>query len=56
MMNWKVFGSKWPWPNLRYYPGIVEELKNLEKPQDNRPPGRNLNPGPPKYEAGLFST
>jgi hypothetical protein len=34
----------------------VEELKKTTKTfdQDNRPQGRDLNPGPPKYEAGVL--
>jgi hypothetical protein len=24
-MNWKGYGRKWSWPNLRYYPGIFLE-------------------------------
>jgi hypothetical protein len=56
-MNWKGCGRKRSWPNLRYYPGICLEglrktTKNLS--QDNRSPGRDLNPGPPEYE-GVFS-
>jgi hypothetical protein len=27
-----------------------------ETPQDSRPPGRDLNPGPPEYEAGVLTT
>jgi hypothetical protein len=30
--NWKVFGRKQQWPNLRYYPGIfLEELSKTIK-------------------------
>jgi hypothetical protein len=47
---WKVRS----WPNLRYYPGICLEgsrktTKNLSKA--SRSLGRDLNPGPPEYEA-----
>jgi hypothetical protein len=32
-MNWKGFGTKKSWPNLRYYPGILqEELRKTTKP------------------------
>jgi hypothetical protein len=24
-MNWKGYGKKQPWPNLRYYPSICQE-------------------------------
>jgi hypothetical protein len=42
------------WPNLRYYPGICQEVlrkrtKNLS--QHNRSPDRDLNPVPLEYEA-----
>jgi hypothetical protein len=47
------------WPNLRYYPDIcLEELtkttKNLR--QSIQSPGRDLNPGPTEYEAGVPTT
>jgi hypothetical protein len=47
------------WPNLRYYPGIRlgglrKTTKNLS--QGSRSPGRDLNPGPPEYEAGVLTT
>jgi hypothetical protein len=28
-MNWKEYGRKWSWPNLKYYPGIC--LDGLSK-------------------------
>jgi hypothetical protein len=53
MMQWKGFGRKRSWPNLRYYPEICLEglRKPAEKSQDSRFLGRDLNPGPPEYEA-----
>lgn len=30
MMNWKGFGKKRPWPELKYYPSICLERKGLE--------------------------
>jgi hypothetical protein len=42
MMNWKEFGRKRAWPNLRHNPGICL--------------GGDLNPQPHKYEAGLITT
>jgi hypothetical protein len=47
------------WPNFRYYLGICLEglrktTKNLS--QVSRSPGRDLNPGPPEYEAGVLTT
>jgi hypothetical protein len=56
-MNWKGYGRKWAWPNLRYYPGIcLEGLRKATKnaSQNNRSAGRDLNPGPPVYEAEVL--
>jgi hypothetical protein len=58
-MNWKEFGRKLSWRDLRHYPGICFE--GLRKPttnicQDGRSPGRDLNPGPPDYEAVVLTT
>jgi hypothetical protein len=58
-MNWKGFGRKLPRPNFkvlsRYLPvGPEENHKNLS--QDSGSPGRDLNPGPRKYEAGVLTT
>jgi hypothetical protein len=44
---------------LRHYPDI--RLKDLRKTtknlsQDRRSPGRDLNPGPPEYEAVVLNT
>jgi hypothetical protein len=58
MMNWKGFERKRSWPNLRYYPNIcLEGLRKTTKipSQDSRFPGRDLNPGPPEYEAGVLT-
>jgi hypothetical protein len=44
---------------LRFYPGNrLEGLRKTKKiiSQDNRSPGRDLNPGPPEYEAGMLTT
>jgi len=59
MMNWKVFGRKRSWPILRYYPGIrLEGLRKTTKTSiriaGRR--GRDSNPGPPEYEAGVLTT
>jgi hypothetical protein len=59
MMNWKGFGRKLSWCNRRYYPGICLEglrktTKNLS--QDSQSLGQDLNPGPPKYNAGVLTT
>jgi hypothetical protein len=59
MINWKRFGRKGLWPNLRYYPcvyleGLRETMKRLS--QDSWSPGRDLNLGPPIYEAGVLTT
>jgi hypothetical protein len=55
MMNWKGFGRKWSWPNVkilsRHSPGETEENHN----QDSWSLGRDLNSGPPEYEAGVLT-
>jgi hypothetical protein len=58
-VNWKGFGRKRSWTNLGKYPGIcVEGLRKATKVliQDSRSPCRDLNPGPPEYEAGVLIT
>jgi hypothetical protein len=58
-MNGKGCGKKQLWPNLRSYPGIyLEGLRKTMKTlsQDSQFPGRDLNPGPPEYEAGVLTT
>jgi hypothetical protein len=58
-MNWKRCGRKRWSHNLRYNPGIfLEELgKNTKSlAHDSPSPGRDLNPGPPEYEARVLST
>jgi hypothetical protein len=59
MMDWKGSGRKRTRHNLKYYPGI--HLEGLRKTteiltHDSRSPGRDLNPEPPEYEAGLLTT
>jgi hypothetical protein len=59
MMNWKGFGKSSRGLILRYYPGI--RLEGLRKTTeslslDNRSLHQELNPGPPKYEAGVLTT
>jgi hypothetical protein len=59
MMKWKVFGRKWSWSNFKvlswHSPGWTDEShENLG--QNSRSPGRDLNPGPPKQEAGVLTT
>jgi hypothetical protein len=59
MLNWKGLRRKQPWPNFRYYPCFsLERLRKTTKTlsQYSRSPGRDLNPGPPKHEAGVFTT
>jgi hypothetical protein len=56
--NGKGGGRKWWWPNLRYYLSIrlallMKTMKNLS--QDNPSPGRDFNPIPPEYKAGLLT-
>jgi hypothetical protein len=53
-MNWKGCGSKRSRPNLWYYADIYLEgpRKTTKRPGQNiRSPRRDLNPGPPEYEA-----
>jgi hypothetical protein len=54
MMNWKGCGRKWSWPNVRCCTGIcLEGLKKKTKTlnQNSWYSGRDLNLGPPEYEA-----
>jgi hypothetical protein len=58
-MNWKQREKKSSRTNFRYYNGMYleglrETAKNLF--QDIRSAGRDLNPGPPEYEAGVLTT
>jgi hypothetical protein len=58
MLNWKGFGRKRSDLILRHYPDIC--LEGLEKAmktlsQDSRFSDRDLNLGPPKYEAGVLT-
>jgi hypothetical protein len=58
-MNWRGCGRKRSCPNFKYYTGICLEgltktMKNLS--QDSRSPGRDSNPGPPEYYAGMLTT
>jgi len=54
MMNWKGFGRKRSWPNFKvlswHLPGGTEE-NHKKLSQDSWSLGRDLNPGPPKYES-----
>jgi hypothetical protein len=58
-MNWKGFGRKRYEPNFtalfRYSPEGSEKTTR-KRSQDRNPPGRNLNPGHPEYEAGVLAT
>jgi hypothetical protein len=56
-MNRKGCGRRRPWKNRglsRHFPLGTEE--SHEKLKDRRPPDRELNPGPPEYEAGVLTT
>jgi hypothetical protein len=58
-MSWKVCERNRSRPNLRNYTDIcLEVLRKTTKDfcQDIRSPGRDLNPGPPEYEAGMLTT
>jgi hypothetical protein len=58
-MNCRGFGWKRSWTYLRYYPGLC--LEGLRKTMKNfnecrRSPGRDFNPEPPEYRAGVLAT
>jgi hypothetical protein len=58
MMNRKEFGRKLSWPNFKARSqhsseGTEENYKNLS--QDSRSTGRDLNQGPPEYQAGVLT-
>jgi hypothetical protein len=58
-MNWKDVKESGRGLIFRYYPNIclqelVKLIKNLS--QDNRFPGRDLNPWSPKYDAVVLIT
>jgi hypothetical protein len=59
MIKRKIFRRKRSWPNFnvvsQHSPGRVEESRENIR-QDSRSAGRDLNPGPPDYEAGMFLT
>jgi hypothetical protein len=35
-MNWKEYGRKWSWPNLRYYSSIFKKELRKEKKTSGR--------------------
>jgi hypothetical protein len=56
MMNCEGCGRTQSWPNLSYHPyTCLEGLRKTTKylSQDSQSLDRDLNPGPPTYEAGL---
>jgi hypothetical protein len=59
MMNWKGFVRNRLWPNFkglsRYSSGRTDENhENLN--QDSQSPGRDFNPAPAEYEAGVLTS
>jgi hypothetical protein len=59
MINVKGCERERSWPNLNYYPGsCLEGLRKSTKTLslDSRSPGRDLNLGPPEYEAAVLTT
>jgi hypothetical protein len=56
MMSLKGCGRKQSWPKVlsQHFPGHTEE--NHEKTQYNLSLGRDLNPRPAKYVAGVLTT
>jgi hypothetical protein len=57
MLNWKGFGRKRQWPNFKVLSqqSLRETEENYEISQDSRPPGRDLNPILPEYEADVLT-
>jgi hypothetical protein len=59
MMNWKGFERKQSWPNFKllskYFSGGTEG-NHEHFIEDIRSPGRDFNPGPAEYEAGVLTT
>jgi hypothetical protein len=57
-MNWKGSGRKRSWTFFGAIPAFSGETEeNHENLSHNsRSPGRDLNPGPPEYEAGVLTT
>jgi hypothetical protein len=55
MLNWRGYGRKRPWPDLRYYSGICLEGRRKATKTQSGEPNRDLNPGPPKYKAGFLT-
>jgi hypothetical protein len=58
-MNWNKCRRKRSWPNFKVYPGICPERlgeTTNNHSHDSRSVGRNLNPGPPEYKAGVLTT
>jgi hypothetical protein len=56
--DWKVYGRKRSWHNLRYYPGIWLEELNKTTTNFNKDSwflGRDLKPGSSEYE-GVLTT
>jgi hypothetical protein len=59
MINWKGYGKKRLWHNLRLYHGIfLERLRKItaDFSQNIRSPGRDLNPGHPEYKARVLTS
>jgi hypothetical protein len=57
-MNWKEYGRKRSWSNLRYYPGIgLDILGKITKDlsQSSGSPFQDFNTGPPEYEAEVVT-
>jgi hypothetical protein len=57
IMNCKGCGRRRSLPCFNYYPSIAwRHWEQPRKSQDSRSPSRDLNPGPPEYEAGVLTT
>jgi hypothetical protein len=53
-MNWKGYGRKRSWSNIRYLPRVTKETH--KKAQDCRSPDWNLIPSPPECESEVLIT
>jgi hypothetical protein len=59
MVNWKGCGRKQSWSNFNVLSqhltkGLMNTTKNIS--EYSLCPGRDLNPGPPEYGAGVLAT
>jgi hypothetical protein len=57
VMNWKGCGRKRSWPNFKVLSQhLPDVLRKTMKTSISRSQDRDLNSGPPEYEAGVLRT